>query len=163
MRHAVTVAILLSFAGGCKKPAAKVTVPTAPAPAAPTVTGVAEPVVGNTNYESGAGAAQNVRNAVQRVVTQSEMASLGVFIELEYSLNTAGKMPETKTIMATLNEDAPAIAKAVNEGKIILCWTGEHKGLWAYEVGADTKGGLVLVTGSARRAEADEVRKLLGR
>ncbi len=163
MRHAVTVAILLCFAGGCKKPAAKVTTATAtaPAPAAPTVTGVAEPVVGNTNYEAGAGAAQNVRNAVQRVVTQTEMSQIGLFIEIEYSLN--GKMPDLKTVTATLNEDAPAIAKAVADGKIILCWTAEHKGLWAYEVGAETKGGLVLVTGSARRAEADEVRKLLGR
>ena len=160
MRHAVTVAILVACVGGCKKPAAKVTPPTV---ATPTASGDAVPVASNTNYEAGAGALHNTRNAAQRLVTMVEMSQIGQLIEIEYSLNTSGKMPDTKTIMTTLNEDAPSIAKAVTDGKIVLCWTAEHKGLWAYEVGADTKGGLVLVTGTARRAEADEVRKLLGR
>ncbi len=161
MRHAVTVAILLAFAGGCKKPAAKVTTPTAPAPAAPTVTGVAEPVVGNTNYESGAGAAHNVRLAAERTKLLAEMSNLGIYIELAYT--ETGKMPDAKTINETLKAEAPSIAKAVAEGRIILCWTAEHNGVWAYEVGADTKGGVVLLTGAAQRLEADDVRKRLGR
>ena len=158
MRHALTVAILLSFVGGCKKPAAKVTAPTV---AAPTASGDAVPVVGNTNYEPGAGAAQNARNAALRTITLAEMTSLGLFIEIEYTTN--GKMPDLNSVTKILKDESPQIAKAVADGKIVLCWTAEHKGIWAYEVGADTKGGVILVTGSARRAEADEVRKLLGR
>jgi len=158
MRHAIVVAFLLCLAGGCKKPAAKVTTPTA---AAPTVSGDAVPVTGNSNYEAGAGAAQNVRNAAQRVITLAEMTNLGLFIEIEYTNN--GKMPDLNSVTKILKDEAPQIAKAVADGKIVLCWTAEHKGIWAYEVGADTKGGVVLVTGAARRADADEVRKLLGR
>ena len=159
MRHAIVAATLLCLAGGCKKPAAKVTTPTAPAP---TASGDAVPVVGNSNYEAGAGATQNVRNAAQRVITLAEMTNLGLFIEIEYT-NNSSKMPDLKSVTKILKDEAPQIAKAVADGKIVLCWTAEHKGIWAYEVGADTKGGVVLVTGAARRADADEVRKLLGR
>ena len=159
MRHALSVAILLSFVGGCKKPSPKVTPPTV---AAPTASGDAVPVVGNTNYEAGAGAAQNARNAALRTITLAEMTSLGLFIEIEYN-NNSFKMPDLNSVTKILKDESPQIAKAVADGKIVLCWTAEHKGIWAYEVGADTKGGVILVTGSARRAEADEVRKLLGR
>ena len=155
MRHAVTVAILVAFFGGCKKPAAKVTPPTA---ATPTASGDAVPVASNTNYEAGAGALHNTANAARRTLLLAQMSGLGLMIETEYSLNN--KMPDTAAITTGLEA---ATAQAIKDGRIVLCWTTEHAGLWAYEGGAEKSGGVVIVTGVARRAEADEVRKLLGR
>jgi hypothetical protein len=139
---------------GCKK---KTTQPTT-APTVIQTTAVTVPSE-NTNYEAGAGAAQNIRNAAKRLVTMAEMSQLGVFIELEYTNN--GKMPGVKTLMASLQKDSPNTYKMIQEGTIILCWTASHEGLWAYEVDADKKGGIGLITGQARRCEASEIQSLL--
>lgn len=157
MRRALMLAVLLTLAGGCKKPAATVA-PVTTAATTPTVTGVAEAVPGNTNYAPGAGTAHNVANAARRTLLLAQMSGLGLMIETEYTLN--GKMPDTTAITTGLEA---ATAQAIKDGRIVLCWTGEHQGLWAYEGGADKQGGIVLVTGVARRAEADEVTKLLGK
>ena len=139
---------------GCKKPKAP---PTTPAtPAAEVVTGTAEPVQPNTNYQAGGNS--NVLNAARRAQLLAQMHGLGTLIEVEYTLNN--KMPQLNTITQSLDQ---ATAAAVKEGRIVLCWTAKHDGLWAYEGGADTQGGVVLVSGIARRAEADEVKTLLGR
>ena len=154
MGRLLLVATLAVAAGGCKKPAAKVTPPTA----APTVTGVAEAVPGTTNYEPGAGVAHNTANAARRTLLLAQMSSLGLMIETEYTLNN--KMPDTAAITTGLEA---ATAQAIKDGRIVLCWTADHAGLWAYEGGAEKSGGIVLVTGVARRADADEVGKLLKR
>lgn len=157
----VTVVLAVSAAGlalgtsGCKKPA-----PVTPQTVTVTATATAAPS-DNTNYVPGGGAAQNIRKAALRAITLSEMSNLGLMIEFEYTTN--GKMPDLNTITGILEREVPLVARSVKDGKIKLCWTTEHAGLWAYEVDSDTKGGIVVVTGSARRAEADEVRKLLGR
>jgi hypothetical protein len=152
MRYIVLCLALISLVG-CKKK----TTPTSVQQS--TATEVSGPQ--NTNYEAGAGVAQNVRNAAKRIVTQTEMGQLGVFIEDSYS--TLGKMPGVNAIMASLQKESPNTHKMIQEGAIILCWTAQHEGLWAYEVDADKKGGIVLVTGAARRADADEVKRLLGK
>ena len=147
--------LLVLTAAGCKKPATKAT--TTPATQSP-VTGTVEAAPPNTNYDANAAAAQNLRNAAMRTILLTQMTNLGLTIELEFTQN--GKMPQLNAVTAALDAATNA---AIKEGRIVLCWTAEHQGLWAYEGGADTKGGVVLVTGAARRAEADEVKKLLGR
>jgi hypothetical protein len=154
MKRLVWLSLIVVVLAGCKKKAA--TVPTT----APTLTAT-EVTSGNTNYEAGAGALQNVRNAAMRTITLAEMQQLGVFIEDQYLID--GKMPRLDVIRATLQKNSPNTLKMIDDKKIILCWTAQHEGLWAYEVDADTKGGIGLVTGQARRCEADEIRRLLGR
>jgi len=149
---------------GCKKkptPAAT----TAPAPVANAPEPGPAPAGGggggNTNYQAGAGAVQNIRNAARRTVTLNDMSQLGTLIEAEYTQN--GRMPTAADIKAFLQKDAPGIAAAVADGSIVLTGTTSHEGLWAYEVDADTKGGVVLLSGRATRATADEVKQYLGR
>jgi hypothetical protein len=86
------------------------------------------------------------------------MHGIGTLIEVDYTND--GKMPTLDAVMKSLDQ---ATAQAVKEGRIVFCWTAQHQGIWAYEGGADKQGGVVLVSGIARRADADEVKKLLGR
>ena len=148
------VAVMLT-AAGCSKRPTQVAAPPAPAANAPH-TG------GNTNYESGAGAAQNVRNAAMRTVRLADLHTLAQLIEVEYA--PTGKMPDIETMKKSLRQDAAAapVAAAVDAGSLILCWK-DHAGLWAYEIDADTKGGLVLVAGVPNRADAAEVQALLAK
>ena len=147
----VLLALLFALPLGCKKQAA--TAPTAVAPA----TGGG----GNTNYVAGGGAVQNVRQAARRTITLADMSTLGTLLEIEF--NTANKMPSYDTFKATLTKDAPNILAAINDGSIILCWTTNHEGIWAYEIEADVKGGVALVTGRASRYDATAVKQMLGR
>lgn len=89
------------------------------------------------------------------------MKQLGLFIEQTFI--EGGKMPSKDAILTTIQRDAPKIKKSIEDGDIILTGTTNHGGLWAYEVEGDTKGGIVLVAGTASRATADEVKKLLGK
>jgi hypothetical protein len=70
-------------------------------------------------------------------------------------------MPTADQIKGFLQKDAPKILAAITEGSIILTGTTNHGGMWAYEIDADTRGGVVLVGGRAARATADEVKQYL--
>ena len=89
------------------------------------------------------------------------MKQLGVHIESMYS--ESGKMPGKQEIEAGMGPDFRIIKKHLADGDIILTGTSDHAGLWAYEVEADTKGGIVLVAGTPARASVDEVKKLMGK
>jgi hypothetical protein len=127
---------------------------------------VAEPApVDNRNsaYVQGGGALQNARQAAKRAVAMSDMQQLGTLI-FSYELDN-NKMPTASDIKAMLKPDGLNILKLIDEGAIILTGTTDKRGLWAYEVDADTAGG-VIVTGptpAARRATADEVKGMLGK
>ena len=154
----MTACLVATVSSGCKKPAAP-TVPTA-APPAPTPSGSGGGG-GNTGYISGGGAAQNVRQAARRTITINDMKTLGQLIEIDFTQN--GKMPGLNEVKESLKRDSPTILAAINDGTIILCWTAQHEGLWAYEIDADTKGGIAVVTGTASRYDAEQVKKLLGK
>lgn len=144
-----TVAVVaLGLGVGCKKkPQPVVATP-------PTV--VAPP---STNYTPGGSAAFNALQAAKRVATQVEMANLGVLIESAYT--ETGKMPDLDVIKKQVKQGTPNLYAAIEDGSVILCWTTQHDGVWAYQTGADKHGGLALVSGSARRVTADEMRDLL--
>lgn len=175
---AAACALALSGAGCKKKKPAPAPADPEPAPAqkgdpqpgaAPTPNGDGPPPSGaavpagfarggNTNYTPGAGAVQNVRQAGRRTVALNEFHQLGVAIkqvELE-----DGRMPDPTRIKAEVRT-FPNLPQAIEEGVIVLTGTRDAAGLWAYEVEADTKGGIVLVGGTARRATADEAKQLL--
>jgi hypothetical protein len=120
----------------------------------------ATPAGGNTNYQAGAGAVQNARQAARRTVALNDMASLGKFVQAQEI--ELGKMPTAAEITAAVKADPSmkAIAAAIADGTIVLTGTRSKAGLWAYEVDADTKGGIGLVGGVANRYSADEITNL---
>lgn len=152
----MTAWVVAMVSSGCKKPATTPTTAATPAPA-PSGGGGG----GNTGYISGGGAAQNVRQAARRTITINDMKTLGQLIEIDFTQN--GKMPGLNEVKESLRRDSPTILAAINDGTIILCWTAQHEGIWAYEIDADTKGGIAVVTGTASRYDAEQVKKLLGK
>jgi hypothetical protein len=114
---------------------------------------------GNTNFVPGGGAVQNVRKAGVRTISLADMRSLGQSVFQTVQLDD--RMPSAAEIKQSMQREAPNVFAAINEGSIILTDTKNKTGLWAYEVDADTKGGIVLVSGTASRATADEVKQYL--
>ena len=158
---------LLAGGVGCakkvKKPAAQ-TAPTQPAETAsteeaPANTGTGFASGGNTNYVPGGGAVQNVRQAGRRAVALNDMDQLGKAIT---NVEILEGMPDVNRIKAEVRTFG-AVAKSIEDGTIILTGTKDRSGLWAYEVDADKRGGIVLVGGRAYRADAAEVQQLLAR
>jgi hypothetical protein len=154
MLFVVVVGMLLG-AAGCKKKAPPTAAPTEQ-PAATQPTGVR----GNTNYVAGGGAVQNVRQAARRAVALNDMHQIALVIaQWEIENN---RMPNRNEIYAAL-ASSPNLKKLIDDGDVILTGTNRRDGLWAYEVEADTKGGVAVVSGTAARYSADDIRQHLGR
>jgi hypothetical protein len=101
----------------------------------------------NTNYRPDQSGLRNAKRAGERLAQQTQMDQLGT-IAVEADLKA--------------NPDARDLLKLIDDGVIILTGTTDRQALWAYEVDADKVGGIILVSGRARRAKADEVKQLLG-
>jgi hypothetical protein len=154
MRYAMLI-VLVVVMSGCKKPE-----PPKPVAKKDDAPPVAAPVdERNTNFQPGGGAVQNVRQAVKRTVALVDLDQLGKLIAGEELQN--GRMPTAADIKLFLKKDAPKILGAIEDGTLILTDTKSRSGLWAYEIDADKAGGLVLVGGTARRADAEEAKQLL--
>ena len=113
----------------------------------------------NTNFQAGGGAIQNTRKAARRTVALNDMNTLGLAMT-QYELDN-NKMPtiaDTKKLLVGY----PNILSLVNDGTIILTGGTDRSGLWAYEVDADTKGGIGLVSGKPNRYNASEIKAFLG-
>jgi hypothetical protein len=108
----------------------------------------------------GGGAAAAVRKAARRAEALNELKNIGEIIES--MRDPIGKMPTKEEILAELKK-YPKLYTGVTEGAYILTGTTNGGGLWAYEVDAETKGGIIVVGGRAMRANADEVRQQLGK
>ncbi len=153
------LALLLPLAllAGCKDDAPKsVSPPTPAAKAEPAPSGGG----GNTNYVAGGGAVQNSRQAAKRADLTNDLANLGTFMTDQEI--TLGKMPSAAEVTAALKADPNfrKVSELVAAGTIMLTGTTSRSGLWAYEIEADSKGGLGLVAGRANRYTADEIKNL---
>lgn len=113
---------------------------------------------GNTNYQPGFGAAQAVRKAGLRTISLNEMKGLGLTVT--QLADDLAKMPTAAEIKQGVQQDK-TLSGMIADGSIILTNTTNRGGLWAYEVDADKKGGIVLVAGTASRASADDVKQYL--
>lgn len=158
MRNLLTAAVLTTgVLSGCEKPKkAKPTTPateTAPAPA-PSGGG------GGTGYQSGAGVAQNVRNAARRTVVMNDLNQIRLYIETA-SL-ASGVMPSANDTYAALKKEAPAIATLIDEKAITLHPARTRAEVWAYETAALTSGGLVCTSSGVERMEAAVLKQRLG-
>ncbi len=152
MRGLLLVVAAVAAAGlgaGCKKK---------PQPVAVTPPTVVAPP--STNYQAGGSVLGNAVNAAKRVVIQSDLQALGLYIFDAHS--TTNKMPDANTITEQLKRDYPNLYAAVKDKTVILCWTDKFDGIWAYQAGAEKSGGLALVSpGQAKRFEADEITRML--
>lgn len=116
---------------------------------------------GGTNYQSGAGVAQNVRQAPRRIVEMNDLNQIRIYIE-NASL-ASGKMPNSNEILAALKQEAPAIYKKINDGDITLHPARTREEVWAYETAALTQGGLVCTSSGVERMDAATLKQRLGR
>jgi uncharacterized protein (DUF1015 family) len=108
----------------------------------------------------GGGAAQNVRQAARRVVALNDMNQIALTIaQLELDNN---RMPNVNEIYTALSA-YPNLKKLIDDKDVILTGTNKREGLWAYETEADVKGGIGIVSGTASRYSADDIKQMLGR
>jgi hypothetical protein len=117
----------------------------------------------NTNYRPDQSVLRNSKRAGERLAQQHQFDQLGTImfaLELQDS-----RMPTVQAVKDDLkaNPDAKDLLKLIDDGVIILTGTTDRQGLWAYEIDADKAGGIILVSGRARRAQADEVKQYLGK
>jgi hypothetical protein len=175
MRSLGIAVLILALAAGCKKakpkPANSDPPPPPAQPAAKNNPGggggdigvIPTPVGGGIVTSSGGGgggggAIQAVRKAARRTDALNEMNTLGQVIS--FMQNDLGRMPTREQIVAELKQ-YPKLLAAVNEGAFILTGTKQAGGMWAYEAGAETTGGIALIGGRAARSTAEEVQQYL--
>jgi hypothetical protein len=163
---AAAVGVLL--AAGCDKLTGSKSAPTTAA--TPTGDPVVTPGPGGGVVVSGGkaaggggsgGAAQAVRKAVKRTATMNDLAQIRVFIENASA--TTGKMPTVKETYDALKQEAPTIAKLIDEQVIILNPARTREEIWAYEASALTDGGVVLSGSGVERMDAATLKQRLGR
>lgn len=154
MRRVLLAVLASAPLAGCGKKEAKAP---ADAPAPPAV--AVNPA--NTNFQPGAGAVQNIRQAARRTNALNELRTLGQLVELMYT--ETWRMPTAEQITASVKQDAPAVAKGIEEGVYILTGTTDHAGVWAYEVDADKVGGILLLGPTPTRATAEEAQQHLAK
>ena len=144
----VIVGVLLG-AAGCKKK----TITTATEE--PTPSGVR----GNSNYIPGAGVAVNTLQARKRIITLTDMNQIALAMS-QWEIEN-NRMPNRNEAYAIVSQ-YPNYKKLVDDGDVILTGTNNRSGLWAYEVEADTKGGVAIIAGTAGRQDAATIKQYLG-
>jgi hypothetical protein len=116
---------------------------------------------GNTNFQAGAGAIQNIRKAGQRALTLADMQQLGQFMTM-MQLET-NQMPKPAAVKEFIRRDAPKLVSLIEDGTIVLTGTSDRSGLWAYEIDADKLGGIGLLAGTPQRMSQEEIQRWLRR
>lgn len=168
MRMLTAVALLSAFiACGCKKKPAPTPQPqgtpksaekddtvVTPGPGGGVVAGA--PLAGGGG---GGGAVQAVRGAATRAVSRNDLQNIRIYIE-NASL-ASGRMPSPQETLSALRQEAPNIAKQVDEGIIVLHPARSREGIWAYERKAYDQGGLVLTSSGVEQMDATTLRQRL--
>jgi hypothetical protein len=96
--------------------------------------------------------------ALQRTVTQNDLNQLKLM--LEQARAESGNYPKTLAELPGLGRDLPVLAKAIEDGEVVLA--GGQGGVLAYEKSALTDRGSVLTTQGIQMMSANELRPLLG-
>lgn len=108
------------------------------------------------------GAAQAVRKAATRAVSQNELNNIRLFIE-NASL-ASGRMPSVEETRAALQREAAATFKLVEEGAIVLTGTRSRDGIWAYTAEAQssvTGEHLIVNASGVQRMDPQTLRQRL--
>ena len=156
MRKLLLLGLALALLAGCKKPAGKGASNNpnpGPAPGNQTTAHAPTGVVVNPGTGGGGsgGAAQAVRMAARRAVSQVDLDQLKLFIET--ASGASGQMPSVQTTTAALQREAPHIFKQVQDGDIVLTGTRSRENIWAYTAGPQSVTGehLVVTSSSVQR------------
>jgi hypothetical protein len=170
MRKLLVIGLVLALLGGCKKKTTKLAQGPAPneqgqAAAGPGGQGPAmhapSGVVLGKGSGGGGGAYQAVRTATTRMVNETQMHDLQLFIE-NASL-ASGQMPTAAEIKAALQKESRKTYELVNNGSIVLTGTRSRQGIWAYTFEPQTVGGehLVLSASGIERVPAQTLKQRL--
>ena len=106
------------------------------------------------------GAAQEVRGAVNRVVTAAELKDLHIF--MSNAKLAMGRVPTSQETWTEINkpDGNRQLAKLIQDGILVLVPNPPEEGLWAYAKEAPTAGGWVLTHSEPRRVTAAEFAEL---
>ena len=106
------------------------------------------------------GAAQEVRGAVNRVVTAAELKDLHLF--MTNAKLSQGRVPTSQETWAAISQPGgnPQLTKLIQDGLLVLVPNPGEEGLWAYAKEAPTSGGWVLTHSEPRRVTAAEFAEL---
>jgi hypothetical protein len=116
----------------------------------------------NSNYDSGAGAVQNVRNAVQRKAVESnQMAQIRLFIDT--ASGASGRMPSPAETTAAIKQEAPAIAALIADGTIVIHPAKNREDVWAYEAKAMESSGWVATSAGVETMDSHTLKARLNR
>ena len=161
MRTILTAAVFaVALAGGCEtkkksKPTTKTTEPDRSSAGSSGGGG------GGSSSGGSGGAAQAVRAAPQRTVTQNDLTQIRTFIE--YASGSTGQMPAYNDTYAAIKKEAPAIAKKIDDGWIVLNNARSREEIWAYEADAVNNGGWVCSSNGVERMDAQTLKQRLGK
>lgn len=144
MRLFLILTLLILPVAGCQKKAKK---------------GDSEPRSSSTSYEAGAGVAQNVRKAAVRTQVKNELHQIRLFIE--NASVVSGKMPSPQETYAALKQEAPQIAKMIDDKVITLVVARQREGVWAYETAALESSGQVLTNSGVEQMDAADLKQKL--
>lgn len=172
MRSLLALLVLtLALLPGCKKPSAKTATPasgtagTTPPPTGGYEQTTAHPSTGvviNPGLGGGGsgGAAQAVRKAAVRAVNQNELNNIRTFIE---AASSTGQMPTAQEIAQSLQREAPATFKQIQEGAIVLTGARQREGIWAYTTDPQSTTGehLIVTKDGVSRMMPQQLRQIL--
>jgi hypothetical protein len=141
MKKFVLIALACFAAAGCKKARE-------------------EPAQSSNQGGSGFGAVQEVRGAVNRVVTAAELHDLHLFMNTQ-KLST-GRVPTAQETWQAISgpQGNPKLTQLIKDGILVLVPNPPEEGLWAYDRNAPTQGGWVLTHSEPRRVTAQEFAQL---
>ncbi len=114
-----------------------------------------------TNYQPGAGPIVNAYNAARRIDLTNDLQQIRVSIE-NASL-ASGRMPSVQETYQALKQEAPKIAKLIDDKVITLNPARTREEVWAYETAALEQGGLMLTSQGVERVDAQTLKQRLGR
>lgn len=161
MRTILTAAVFAAaLVGGCElkkkvKPTSKSTEPERSSAGSSSGGGG-----GGSSSGGSGGAAQAVRAAPQRIVTQNDLNQIRTFIE--YASGATGQMPAYNDTYAAIKKEAPAIAKKIDDGWIVLNNARNREDIWAYEADAVNNGGWICSSSGVERMDAQTLKQRLG-
>lgn len=140
MRNLLLLALALVLLAGCKKASNKANPSKTNSSGEGMSVHAPTGVVINPGLGGGGsgGAAQAVRKAAARAVSQNELRNIHLYIE---NASLSGQMPSAPEITQALMREAPATYKLIQEGAIVLTGTRSRESVWAYTKEAQSTTG----------------------
>lgn len=138
---AVGLCVFAGLSAGCKKAVDKLE-------ARATKTSDTAPATSSGPYSDGGnpsvlGAAQGVRKAVDRLVTDNELKQLHLFI-VNAQDPESGRLPDSTVTYGVIYKEDRKLYNLIKDGLVVLVPNPTPEGAWAYVAAAPISGGFVV-------------------